>query len=317
MFFVTLDSFPVFSSRQRAVASRGSTGFGFQNPAHGILFSTAYKHLLQFPPLEMLRHSSKWRPSWLLWISLSAQLSNIASVSAQLTGNGLSVILDDINYFISPFITGYIASSSLDSSTIGTIYGFAPITVVQEAATTENLADLFSNWSTSDDVFQSGFTGAVFLNEGAHFYKLQRAVTNTTNYRVLQLNSTIPSGPYFVEISTGALHQVYRLYDDFAGSFTTPLLQTPEGSFRPLSAQVAASATMTIGVPSRLYFTKTADKPLAGVRVSVKVCCVMIQPLLPASLVTRIWAMSTAIYGAGLYVLTYGESKRTSITWQE
>lgn len=238
----------------------------------------------------MFKHISKWRQSWLLWISLLAHVGSIASVSAQLTGNGLSVVLDDINYFVSPLITGYIAPSSLGSSTIGTIYGFAPITVVQEAITTENLADLFRNWSTSDDVFRSGFTSAVLLNEGAHSYKFQRAVTNTTNYRVLQLNSTIPSGPYFVEIGTGALHQVYRLYDDFAGSFTTPLLQTPEGSFRPLSAQVAASATMTIGVPSRLYFTKTADKPLAGVRVGVKVRWAMIQPLLRPDLVTRTWA---------------------------
>lgn len=208
--------------------------------------------------------SSNWRPSWLLWISLFAQLNQFPSVSAQLTGNGLSVVLDDINYFISPLVSGYIAPTSLGSSSIDTIYGFAPITVVQEAVATEDLAELFSNWSTSDDVFRSGFTSAVYLNGGA--------ATNTTDYQVLQLNSTIPSGPYFVETSTGALHQVYRLYDDFAGSFTTPLLQTPEGFFRPLSAQVAASATMTIGVPSRLYFTKTADKPLAGVRVGVKVC---------------------------------------------
>jgi hypothetical protein len=37
-----------------------------------------------------------------------------------------------------------------------------------------------------------------------------------------------------------------------------------------LSAQIPGSASLTIGVPSRLYFTKTKEKPLAGVRLGVK-----------------------------------------------
>ncbi|KAJ6528404.1 amidase signature domain-containing protein [Mycena capillaripes] len=45
---------------------------------------------------------------------------------------------------------------------------------------------------------------------------------------------------------------------------------TPGGTFQPLSAQIPGSASLTIGVPSRLYFTQTADKPLAGVRIGVK-----------------------------------------------
>lgn len=89
--------------------------------------------------------------------------------------------------------------------------------------------------------------------------------------RVLELDSPeVPSGPYFLETATGALHQAYRLYDDFSGAFTESLLQTTDGTFQPLSAHVASSATATIGVPSRLYYTRTAEKPLAGVRVGVK-----------------------------------------------
>lgn len=37
-----------------------------------------------------------------------------------------------------------------------------------------------------------------------------------------------------------------------------------------MSAQIPGAASLTIGVPSRLYFTKTAKKPLAGVRLGVK-----------------------------------------------
>lgn len=219
----------------------------------------------------MARHLFPRHLAWLLKVVLIVMLSDIVSVSAQLTGNGLSVVLNNINYFISPFTAGYIAPASLSLSGVNSIYGFTPITIVQEVVARDDLVGLFNNWTIVDDVFQNGFTDAVFLHTEDHSYNLQRAASNKTAYRVSQLNSTVPSGPYFAQTSTGALHQVYRLYDDFAGSFTTPLLQTPEGHFQPLSAQVAASATMTIGVPSRLYYTKTPDKPLAGVRVGVKV----------------------------------------------
>jgi hypothetical protein len=71
-------------------------------------------------------------------------------------------------------------------------------------------------------------------------------------------------------MSTGSLYPVYRLYDDFAGAFTEALVQTPDGTFQALSAHIPSSASLTIGVPSRLYFSKTADKPLAGIRIGVK-----------------------------------------------
>jgi hypothetical protein len=63
---------------------------------------------------------------------------------------------------------------------------------------------------------------------------------------------------------------VYRLYEDFAGAFTESLLQTPSGDFMFLSAQIPSSASVTIGVPSRLYYTATSEKPLAGVRIGIK-----------------------------------------------
>ncbi|KAI0705506.1 amidase signature domain-containing protein [Earliella scabrosa] len=39
---------------------------------------------------------------------------------------------------------------------------------------------------------------------------------------------------------------------------------------KPLSAHIPGAATETIGVPSRLHFTPTSPKPLAGMRVAVK-----------------------------------------------
>lgn len=62
----------------------------------------------------------------------------------------------------------------------------------------------------------------------------------------------------------------YRLYDDYAGAFTESLLQTPSGDFTFLSAQIPSSASLTVGVPSRLYYTATSENPLAGVRIGIK-----------------------------------------------
>jgi hypothetical protein len=90
-------------------------------------------------------------------------------------------------------------------------------------------------------------------------------------YNVLALDSSsVPSGPYFLEAATGSLHMAYRLYSDFAGAFSQPLILTPAGGFTFLSAQIAGSDSLSIGVPSRLYYTATTEKPLAGVRVGVK-----------------------------------------------
>lgn len=189
--------------------------------------------------------------------------------STQFTGTGLSVVLNDIPYYISPFTAGYANIDSYSSSLStanNTIYGFTPVTVVQEAVAESDLPALFSNYTAVDDVFHDGFASVVFSSSA-----ISTSNSSTTIEVLALLDLDVPSGPYFLEGASGALHQAYRLYDDFAGAFTTPLLQTPNGTFQALSAQVAASGTMTVGVPSRLYYTKTADKPLAGVRFGIKV----------------------------------------------
>lgn len=69
---------------------------------------------------------------------------------------------------------------------------------------------------------------------------------------------------------TGNVYQAYRLYSDEAGAFTEGLKPNPDGSYSVLSAAIPGDYTVTIGVPSRLYYTKTAAKPLAGVRFGIK-----------------------------------------------
>ena len=43
-----------------------------------------------------------------------------------------------------------------------------------------------------------------------------------------------------------------------------------KGGFTQLSAHIDGASTVSVAVPSRLYFTKTAKQPLAGARLAVK-----------------------------------------------
>lgn len=70
--------------------------------------------------------------------------------------------------------------------------------------------------------------------------------------------------------SIGEVYQAYRLYSDVQGAFTEGLIPNTDGTFSVLSAAVQGAQSATIGVPSKLYYTKTATQPLAGVRLGVK-----------------------------------------------
>ena len=87
----------------------------------------------------------------------------------------------------------------------------------------------------------------------------------TTGWR-----TELPPGPYFLSTTTGNVYQAYRLYSDTQNAFTEGILANPDGTYSPLSAAVSGFHYITVGVPSRLYYTKTATKPLSGVRIGIK-----------------------------------------------
>ena len=193
-----------------------------------------------------------------------------AHVACAFMPTGATFKLNDVYYFASPISQGKAYEGNLLSTTD---FGFVPVTIVsardQQAG---SLQALFTNWTAKDDVWQPDFLETVLLS-GANAVEQANAtyheqVKSTT--LPLSRGCGIPSGPYFLNAATGEVHQVFRLYDDFGGSFNQALLQQPDGTFQTLSAQIPASASLTIGVPSRLYYTRTKEQPLAGVRIGVK-----------------------------------------------
>ncbi|KAL2840073.1 amidase signature domain-containing protein [Aspergillus pseudoustus] len=166
-----------------------------------------------------------------------------------------SMRLQDVHYFISPLSAGRVCDpQSSDIKPVRNGLGLAPVTVVAESE------------SDQPAFLDTIFVGGVKISEPT----TETYYTSHTSFVIGLSGIQVPSGPYFVDTFTGEAYPVFRLYDDFAGAFSQSLLQTPDGHFQPLSAQGPSSGSITIGVPSRLYFTQTKEKPLVGVRSGVK-----------------------------------------------
>ncbi|OHE98685.1 hypothetical protein CORC01_05951 [Colletotrichum orchidophilum] len=201
-----------------------------------------------------------------------ALLALVGAAAAELTSTGASLKLNDVYYFVSPFSQGKPSNGSFNIKSLPRAFGFTPVTVVSDPVPQDALQSLFANWTNQDDVWQTAFLSTIFLAglDNPCLTKASYDGSNQTQSIVVPLTNKLPSGPYFLDTHTGDVYQAFRLYPDYAGAFSESLLQTPDNTFQTLSAQVPASASLTVGVPSRLYFTRTPAKPLAGVRVGVK-----------------------------------------------
>jgi len=197
-----------------------------------------------------------------------------AVVASQLLSTGLTITLNHIPYYISPHTAANLSLTVGIQPNITDALGFIPVTVLPREVSFVKLPNLFKDWAIADDVFQVSFTETILFDA-------QRGnVSNTSSSNLTpgfsstlvgySTPSEIPNGPYFLHRSTGSLHRVYRLYDDFSGSFNEALLHKPDNTFQVLSAKVPGSATLTIGVPSRLYYEPSRSQPLAGMRIAVK-----------------------------------------------
>ncbi|KAL7955734.1 amidase signature domain-containing protein [Trichoderma compactum] len=81
----------------------------------------------------------------------------------------------------------------------------------------------------------------------------------------------LPQGPYFLH--HGQLYEAYRLYPDTADAFVVATVPDDGDGFRSLDASAYGErfpSALTVTVPSRLYYTKSCQKPYAGLRIAIK-----------------------------------------------
>ncbi|GAB7349943.1 hypothetical protein MBLNU459_g0640t1 [Dothideomycetes sp. NU459] len=196
---------------------------------------------------------------------------------------GQTVQLDGLPFYVHPDVVATLPSSTKLQQAAVKAGGLLPLTVVSTSTLTYNASSfdqLVSSYTAVDDVFTQGFLEAVYVQyvnvpypakfHGWTVPKLSGAsnVTGTVAAGFVTNSSAVPSGPYFIS-STGALHQAWRLYSDFQGAFLETIVPSSDGTFSVLPANVEGQS-LAVAVPSRLYHTKTAAKPLAGVRLGVK-----------------------------------------------
>jgi hypothetical protein len=115
--------------------------------------------------------------------------------------------------------------------------------------------------------------GAALTEYGTKLFMPARAYTSSVEsqgHSFTGWRTEVPPGPYFMSPLTGEIFQAYRLYSDVQGAFTDGLISNTDGTYSILSAAIPGAQSPTIGVPSKLYYTKTAAQPLAGVRLGVK-----------------------------------------------
>ncbi|CAH0058415.1 unnamed protein product [Clonostachys solani] len=194
--------------------------------------------------------------------------------AASITSTGSTILLNNVPYYISPHFVGNIALEAHALDNIDSVSGFAPVSVLPLGTQPDDISGVFTSCNATDDVFQPGFSQLI-LNETQSLsnlttQKVEVAGQGTSTVASYTTKSRVPEGPYLLDKTTSNLHQAYRLYDDFAGTFTEALLDNNDGTFQVLSAKVASSATLSIGVPSRLYYKPSKERPLAGVRIAVK-----------------------------------------------
>jgi hypothetical protein len=201
---------------------------------------------------------------------LSAAVYLVSGVRAALSTTGTTVFLNDVAYYIPPLPVATLPFPK----TLASGSGFVPITVLQTTGTVAaaDVSTLVANFTTQDDVYQSGFLEYSFVQQVGSTNKTSSSSSSSGNCTIIPVvasSALIPTGPYFMAPS-GALHQAYRLYADTQGAFTETVIEALDGSYSVLPAGIAGQAR-AVAVPSRLYFTATTAKPLAGT-------CIPFQP---------------------------------------
>ena len=99
-------------------------------------------------------------------------------------------------------------------------------------------------------------------------FSVQKSKGRTVLFASFTSTRTLAEGPYFLSPS-GHIHKAYRLYTDHQESFVESTYEKKDGQYATLPVRLPG-LSLPIAVPSRLYYKRTKNKPLAGMRLGVK-----------------------------------------------
>lgn len=179
----------------------------------------------------------------------------------------------------------YISPTPLDIPPLDLLYGprgtdTGPCTVIVassiEEFNTTAIEDLLFGFGQEDDVWSLEFAREIIVSlpHGSEYAQLASGPAYDLGLKSLRASrAPIPNGPYFMV--DGQLHKVSRLYPDLNDAFIVSTTQNPDDLTSYQSLEVSAFAdeyptSLTVAVPSRLYFKRSTEKPLAGLRFAMK-----------------------------------------------
>lgn len=207
------------------------------------------------------------------WVAL---LFSFAITSATTVDNGKLLTVNHINYYADTAVSRMLIADFDPTAFDETV----PMTVIrtdEARLTAESIKEIISNYSATDDVFQSGFLEGrwrfwsgieTFLNletvvfliydgegQGQAEDSVQEALQElgnnlfmaTGNYQPgshiasARLVHDLPNGPYFFSPQTGEVYQAFRLYVDHQLAFTEGTLRDGAGGFKSLLATTSVS----------------------------------------------------------------------------
>ncbi|KAI0669701.1 amidase signature enzyme [Trametes maxima] len=211
-------------------------------------------------------------------------IQSVAAAQVAIQPAGRTLVLGNVSYFVPPSPVSTLHNAAfLIQPASGDLVPFSVIPTSKSVFDGHALEETVSAWSAKDDVWSETFLTGVYISfNGSHGIPSTSLGSAKKKFGIefvlrskgfplgVSLTKTLPSGPYFLEPATGHIYEAYRLYNDENQSFLYGTIPDGQGGYQILSAHVPGAATESIGVPSRLYFTPTPEKPLAGYRLAVK-----------------------------------------------
>ncbi|KAJ4017872.1 hypothetical protein NW766_003943 [Fusarium irregulare] len=178
--------------------------------------------------------------------------------------------------------------SELYPFTIDLPLGLFPTTVIAltksvSEFSVQDLDNIIHQFDKDDDVWDHSFLAFVVLYHHGHGFVPRHWLSDELASRLRSLGTKrvalidpsklgpgiLTQGPHFA-MANGLL-PVRKLFADTQAAFVASLVQSPSQTIRYLNATSAdAYPNHAIAVPSRLYFSRTPEKPLNGLRVAIK-----------------------------------------------
>ncbi|KAL4907003.1 hypothetical protein BDW74DRAFT_190002 [Aspergillus multicolor] len=219
----------------------------------------------------------------------------LASVGADHLAHGRVTVLDGISYYVGDIPVAHLSNVPSSASTALPDVDVVPMTAMSSNSSTfaaDEYDAIIADYLERDDVFSTPFLNAVYLSytgaaspvldiipiiskireKHTTLFMVESSYTVNATQSVVKasLSDDLPDGPYFVSTKTGNVFKAHRVYLDTQYAFLEPAVSDEEGGYRALSVTTEGILGRGIAVPSRLYYTTTPEKPLAGLRMGVK-----------------------------------------------